>query len=475
MESNLRVSCRAPLGWILAPIIWGYLLGRHHPSIEASMLSIVGTLCALIALCSACTENEYFHRSWAILFLFAGTFMAWGYFNSRTIKISPEWLMLPPREAELTLKLERIYKHADSFGQISGIAKVEQAPKHLSDLHGQRIYFQLRTEKASSPLIRTAIIRGRGVLTLINETSDKSDFEDYLIRSGIHYILKRGRVTGIIEKEFPFYRMCFETSHLFQSVLKAGSPPDSEYARVYIAMLLGKRIVLTQVQKERFQISGTMHFFAVSGLHVGIIAMVLNYFFLLLRFSNKTRVVIGLLLLFIYVEITGAAPSAVRAFLMVAIFWSSQLLFRQATPFAALLASGLFVLIIDPRQLWNAGFQLSYAVVAGILLYGLPLMERINNALILYPGLPSESYRWHQHLIKQCVHKLTGLFAISFSASLISSPLTIYYFNLFTPGAVLLNVILVTIATLVIINGVISLFFGLLQITAVSAFLNHGS
>ncbi len=160
---------------------------------------------------------------------------------------------------------------------------------------------------------------------------------------------------------------------------------------------------------------------------------------------------------------------------MVAIFWSSQLLFRQATPFAALLASGLFVLIIDPRQLWNAGFQLSYAVVAGILLYGLPLMERINNALILYPGLPSESYRWHQHLIKQCVHKLTGLFAISFSASLISSPLTIYYFNLFTPGAVLLNVILVTIATLVIINGVISLFFGLLQITAVSAFLNHGS
>jgi len=69
----------------------------------------------------------------------------------------------------------------------------------------------------------------------------------------------------------------------------------------------------------------------------------------------------------------------------------------------------------------------------------------------------------------------SGLFAISLSASLTSSPLTVYYFKLFNPGAIILNMFLVTIAMFIIINGVISLTFGLLQLTAISAFFNHGS
>ncbi len=476
MGADLLVKCRAPLVWLLAPIILGYILGRYTARYEASLfLCISGTVLALIGLWLAYTEKKNLHLLWAIFFLTAGTFISWSYFNHRLERFSSAWLQLPIREAKLTLSGERIYHDSDRFGQISGLARVIHAPKHLSDLEGQRIYFQLRAKDKNSPLIRSSIFRSRGILSFINEESLNSEFEEYLHRIGVFFILKRGRITEVLDSGNPFYRLCLNASHFFQSILEEGSSPQSEMASVYTAMLLGKKDVLTRDQKNRFQISGTMHFFAVSGLHVGVIALTLNYILIFLRLNYHTRVVIGLLILFLYVEITGASPSAVRAFIMVALFWSSQLLFRQPSPFASLLASGLIVLIINPWQLWSAGFQFSYAVVAGILLYGLPLMERINRRLVLFTGLPEMSHRWYHRLSNQVLHSLSGLFAISLSASLISSPLTIYYFNLFNPGAIILNMFLVTIATLIIINGVISLIFGLLQLTAISAFFNHGT
>ena len=476
MGDDLRVTCRAPLVWILAPIIWGYIFGRAISHFEASVLPcILGTALAIMGLGLTFTRNKYLHFVWAFIFLTAGTFISWSYFNYRLERFSSAWLNLPPREAKLTLKGERLYHNSDQFGQISGLARVLHAPQHLSDLQGQRIYFQLKADDHDRPLVRTTIFHGRGILSLINEKSPNSEFEEYLHQIGVTFILKRGRITEVLDSGHSFYRMCLDASHIFQSILEEGSSPYTDMAKIYTAMLLGKKNVLTLEQKERFQISGTMHFFAVSGLHVGIIALTLNYFLIFLRLRYTARVVIGLLMLFLYVEITGASPSAIRAFLMVAIFWSSHLLFRQSSPFASLLASGLIVLIIDPWQLWSAGFQFSYAVVAGILLYGLPLMERINRSIVLFQGLPDASHRWYHRLSKQFLHSLSGLFAISFSASLISSPLTIYYFKLFTPGAIILNVILVTLATLTIINGVISLFFGLLQLTAVSVFFNHGA
>jgi len=476
MGADLRVTCRAPLVWILAPIIWGYVLGRYTSRYEVSLLlCIAGTMLALIGLGLTYTRKKNLHLIWAIFFLTAGTLIAWSYFNHRHARFSSAWLQLPIREAKLTLTGERIYHDSNRFGQTTGLARVIHAPKHLGDLEGQKIYFQLSAEDKNRSLIRSSIFRSRGILSFINEESLNSEFEEYLHRIGVFFILKRGRITEVLDSGNPFYRLCLDASHIFQTILEEGSSPQSDMAKVYSAMLLGKKDVLTSDQKNRFQITGTMHFFAVSGLHVGVIALTLNYILVFLRLSYHKRVVIGLLMLFLYVEITGASPSAVRAFIMVAFFWSSQLLFRQPSPFASLLASGLIVLIIDPWQLWSAGFQFSYAVVAGILLYGLPLMERINRSLILFTGLPETSHRWFHRLFNQVLHSLSGLFAISFSASLISSPLTIYYFKLFTPGAIILNMFLVTIATLIIINGVISLFFGLIQLTAISAFFNHGS
>ena len=124
-----------------------------------------------------------------------------------------------------------------------------------------------------------------------------------------------------------------------------------------------------------------MHFFAISGLHIGVIATAIAQFLLLIRIPRKVSPFIGLPLLFLYVQITGASPSAVRAFLMALFFWASFAFVRQRSPLAALAASAVFVLIFQPAQLWSIGFQLSYTVVLSILLFGLPLYETASEKL----------------------------------------------------------------------------------------------
>lgn len=104
MGADLRVTCRAPLIWILAPIIWGYVLGRYISTPESFILHVIlGSGLALTCLGLLYTQIKYLHLTWAIIFMIAGTFISWGYFDYRAERISTAWPQLPTREAKLTL------------------------------------------------------------------------------------------------------------------------------------------------------------------------------------------------------------------------------------------------------------------------------------------------------------------------------------------------------------------------------------
>src|SRR5690606_9759001 len=98
---------------------------------------------------------------------------------------------------------------------------------------------------------------------------------------------------------------------------------------------------LTAEQKERYIASGTMHLFAVSGLHVGIVAGLFAVVLAAMRFPRKFRPLVGLALLMAYVQVTGAAPSAMRAWWMAFFFWNAFALMRKPQPLSALAGSAL--------------------------------------------------------------------------------------------------------------------------------------
>ncbi len=247
-----------------------------------------------------------------------------------------------------------------------------------------------------------------------------------------------------------------------------------EELSIYRGMMLGIKGGLSEENKELFIRTGTLHLFAISGLHVGIVAVTWAGIFLVLRIPKQISVFLGLVLVYLYVEVTGASPSAVRAFAMTAFFWLGQSLVRQMPPFQSLVASAVVVLILSPAQLFSAGFQLSYTVVSGIFLWGIPLYQHLRER-----RKQSQLYKArHQNTLRRLMNKswevVVSTFCISLSATLASAPLSILYFGLMAPFAVCLNMLLVPAASLIIIAGLFSIISGFLAGLSVAAFFNHG-
>lgn len=475
MEPGLYSKCRAPLIWLLAILIWGYILGYLLPSLPPLNLALSSLILAFTTLLLIRRNSRFSQTAWSFFFLVSGTLTACAFFIIRLNLPDPIWRELPEREAYFSLEVTRVFQTKDQYGRVSGIAQIFHAPPHLADLIDQRVYFQLKPLKENKNPVRSEKFRAVGVLKYIVDDESESSFGEYLRRSGVFFEFRRGK---ILDQEKParwFYRFCANQNAHFESILRLGSNGLNPFDGIYVAMMLGNKSALSSPQKQAFTASGTMHFFAISGLHVAAVALSLHLFLAFLRVPTAPAAGIGLVLLLLYVQITGAAPSAVRAYLMVLFFWSSRVLHRQPSSFSALLMSALVVLLYDPRQLFNPGFQLSYAVVGSILLYGLPLMEKLKDRIRLFRGLPESSYTWRHRAAVWLNQRFIELLPISLAATIASAPLTIYYFKIFTPGAIFLNMALVPLASLLIACGCISLLCGLLHAVWLSTFFNHGA
>src|SRR5207302_435477 len=204
-------------------------------------------------------------------------------------------------------------------------------------------------------------------------------------------------------------------------------------------MALGWTTALTQEVSEPFMRTGTMHIFAISGLHIALIAGILVA---LLRVLQIPRAVCGWLvipLIWSYTAATGWQPSAIRSTLMMSVIIVGWALRRPSDLLNSLAAAGFIILLWDPQQLFQASFQLSFFVVLSIALL-LPPIEYIRRRLLQTdPLLPPELRpRWRRRL-ERPIHAVTTAFATSLAAWLGSLPLIAHYFHLLTPVSLLAN------------------------------------
>lgn len=388
-----------------------------------------------------------------------------GYFN---FKIPPKikFENLPQREVFVSIKIDQPHSFEDKYGRQSGIATIIDTPAHLKFLKNQPIYYFLN---AKEPLIRTSVLQVKAILSEIVQTEQQS-FDRYLLSQHIQFRLTRGHVLKVLIPAKSFYQFCVNQNNYLSKILfSQNTQNDNSEAKIYAAMLLGNKSTMEFTQKEAFRKTGTLHLFAISGLHVAVIASCLAMMLRFLHIKTLYTAIIGLLILFLYVQVTGATPSAMRAFLMVFFYWGARAFLRKKEPFSALLASAFVVLLVNPLQLWNIGFQLSYAVVSAIVLYGLPLQEIIYKKITHYFNAPDNV----MHIIfRKSLGAITGTLCISIAAALGSFPLALLYFKIVTPGAIPLNMIIMPISSIVIILGFLSLLGGLFFLTPVSNLLN---
>ena len=472
---------RAPILSLLLGLLLGLILARHC-SAPLPLLLCVACIGSGAALRLA--GNERLQWLWMLCFLISTTHCCWAYGQLR-LPAKPQAynLTLPAREAQLAIEIQRVMQPGERYGKPSGLARVLDAPI-TSRIHpGEQIYFKLTLPPAAEETAALNIQRGlqlqtTGVLTPIlppATNSDEDDFEAYLQSIGVHYRFDRTGPLQTLRAPVALDRFYTALNQRFQATLRLGAPKNSELPNVYVAMLLGRKIELSKAQIERYRMTGTMHFFAISGLHIGVIATVIAQFLLLIRVPRAVGPWLGLPLVYLYVEITGGAPSAMRAFLMAAFFWSSFACQRQRSPFSALICSAILVLIIDPNQLWSLGFQLSYTVVLSILLFGLPLHQVLTRRYQPYRWLPEQDWNPRQRAFAWSLDKVLLLFAISFSAWLASTPLSAGLFEFVAPGAIFLNMLLVYLVAIVISGGVISLACATALLFGLAGFVNHSA
>lgn len=150
----------------------------------------------------------------------------------------------------------------------------------------------------------------------------------------------------------------------------------NEDATLLNAMLFGDRTHLTQALRIGFERTGTFHLFVVSGLHVALLAGLLVWVLRRLQLSEGTVVGIAIALTTAYTLLTGFGVPAQRALLMTALFLIARWLDRRITALNALAGAALVVLALDPRALYEAGFQMTFLVVFAVAGLAVPVLER---------------------------------------------------------------------------------------------------
>lgn len=208
---------------------------------------------------------------------------------------------------------------------------------------------------------------------------------------------------------------------------------QGEELAILSALTLGKKESLTPQLKSAYSSAGAMHVLAVSGLHVGIIFLVLKFLFGWLDKYKMGKIIKAILLLlsvWFYAFITGLSPSVIRAATMFSFMIVALSFKRTSNIYNTLALSAFAILIYQPFMLLEVGFQLSYLAVIGI--------------IYLHPYLYS-LFTFKPWLIDQA----WSITCVSLSAQLVTAPLGILYFHQFPTYFLFSNLIVIPAAFII--------------------------
>lgn len=248
---------------------------------------------------------------------------------------------------------------------------------------------------------------------------------------------------------------------------------DSETAAVIRAMALGVSAEADDEIEDAFRNSGTLHVFAVSGLHVGLLGVIALALMRQLGLRRGISLWVTVGLVFVYAFITGWRPSSARAALMVAVFMGAALADRESSLQNSLGAAALLLLGSDTHQLFMPGFQLSFGVLWISAIGSVPLLERLMPFTQLDPFLPPQLANWRQRTSSQARRWLAATLSVSTAAWIGSLPFILGHFQSVTPVAVIANCVLVPLSFLCLGATCLSLCAAALQFSGVQIILNN--
>ncbi|MCK5013429.1 MAG: ComEC family competence protein [Candidatus Omnitrophica bacterium] len=291
-------------------------------------------------------------------------------------------------------------------------------------------------------------------------TDGTFSYGKFLNRKGIRLILSVKK-QGYVEikesnKGDPIRALSLKVKHRLKTILSDNLSKNEN--SIMQAVLLGDRYNIPKHIRELFQISGVAHILAISGLHLGIVGFLIFLFLKMMPIPRKGQYLLTILLLIFYSFLTGGRSSVIRATVMGVVFLASFILEREGDSFNTLGLAALLILLMNPLNLFDVGFQLSFISVFTIISFYPKFMNIFKR---LFPD--------KQPII---IRYLLQSSAVSLAAYLGVAGLIAYYFQIVTPIALLANLIVVPLISAIVALGMGLLFVGVVLPPAIFVFAN---
>ncbi|MDI6803273.1 MAG: DNA internalization-related competence protein ComEC/Rec2 [Bacteroidota bacterium] len=337
---------------------------------------------------------------------------------------------------QFVIESEKIKSEKDSIGVFGGVL-VSIPRENISDQFSDSLEYGVRVT-LSGQLALAGTARNPG----------EFDLRRYLEVNDIYArIYLDGREDVVIQQKtgnwflsYIIYPLRKKIAHNFDRFV------GGEEAKFLKGILVGDRSEIPFETKEAFINSGVMHILAVSGLHVGMIILIVISLLTAFRIPEKLKIITTCFILISFVFLTGQSPSVVRASVMGVILLSSLLLERKIDIFNSLAVAAIILLFFDAKQLFHPGFQLSFAAVISIVL--------------LYPKISSVDKLIPQNIRNvSSVKFIIGLAAVSVSAAIGTLPFTSYYFGKISMIGLVANLLVVPLTGIVLALGITTTVF----------------
>lgn len=460
--SRIKALWSRRIGYPLVPLAFlytfGILLGRWVP---LSLSWLFGG--CLLALAAWCIPYKPQWRQWilAALLVFAG----WTNLVCRTQPLSP-------------IDLRYLLKGEPELVTVRGV--LTETPSERLQERRRRDYLrtvacvdvsQIENKGIWEPVCGRIIVSttgtlssnyygGRGVeIAGVIEWPRTAaaeglfDYRDYLYWQGVHFALKASTNDWKLAGPDPGLPSVSDRfAQWARGVLARGLPGEDESLRLIWALALGWKTGLTNEVSEPFMRTGTMHIFAISGLHMALIAGILVSLLRAARIPRGTCGWVVIPAIWFYTGVTGWQSSAIRSTVMMTVLIAGWALRRPGNLLNSLAAAGFILLLWDPRQLFQASFQLSFFVVLGLALLS-PVFAKLWEPLRqvdplqpdpLLPELLEPKWRRRLRIGRRW---LATSFDTSAAAMVGSMPIIAWYFHMFTPVSLLANLLIVPLTS----------------------------
>lgn len=283
----------------------------------------------------------------------------------------------------------------------------------------------------------TVVVHARVFRPRVNLNFYPSPFENYHLYKRYHLrgVCKSRELVRRVKKSGWMWQVLGTWRNRLRGVIEeklVGGDGILDRRGVFLeAILMGDRGQMRGTQKEALLNSGMYHIFAISGAHIGIIALMSLWFLKILGLSFRGRILITLWLLVFFLAFSGFKVSALRAVIMAVFILAARLFHFKICIFNIISLSGLFILFVNPLEMLNPGFILTYALTMAIVIGRRIFVPRLRR-------LPA--------FIKEMV-------SANFTASLVSLPLSLHFFKRYSFAGFLAGLVLLPLTAVIIAFG----------------------